>query len=271
MTSGALPLTDTHCHLNLDDFADDLDSVILRARQSGVGRILIPGIDLETSKKALDIATRNADVFAAVGIHPHNATSWSDRSREVLRELAANPKVVAIGEIGLDFYRDLSPRVQQIKAFQEQLDLAQELGLPVVIHNREAIESILEITIPWASNTPVHPHPGVMHAFSADTGSAQEAIERGFLIGIAGPITYLNAEDRRSITSQLPIEHLLIETDSPYLTPHPDRGKRNEPAKVGLIAEGIAEVFDLDLPTVAEYTTSNASRLFNWSDERENG
>ncbi len=271
MTPGPLPLTDTHCHLNLEAFADDLDSVILRSRQSGIQRLLIPGIDIATSQRALEIATQNSDVFTAVGIHPHNAKNWSDSSTETLREMAAHPKVVAIGEIGLDFYRDLSPRDQQIKAFKAQLDLAQELELPVVIHNREAIESILEISIPWARNSSIHPHPGVMHAFSADARSAQKVIETGFLVGIAGPITYPNADDRRSITMELPIEYLLIETDSPYLTPHPDRGKRNEPAKVELIAQGLAEVLNLDLPTVAEYTTSNAARLFRWYDEREDG
>ncbi len=263
-----MELVDTHCHLATDAFSDDIDEVIARARRAGVTRILVPGTDIESSQQAIQLTERYPEIFAAVGIHPHSAASWQPGMIEVIRQLAQQPKVVAIGEIGLDYYRDFSPKAAQISCFRSQLALAYELGLPVVVHNREAIEDILTFLIPWAEGFigVSDLNLGVLHAFSADEAAAWKAIDHGFYIGIAGPITYKKAEDLRTLVYNLPINRLLIETDSPYLSPEPTRGKRNEPAHVRWILEKVASVRDQDVETVARVTTRNAETLFNWTD-----
>ncbi|MGA9533807.1 MAG: TatD family hydrolase [Anaerolineales bacterium] len=265
-------LIDSHCHLSDDAFADDLSAVLLRARDSGVSRVVVPGVDLPTSTRAVELAESTPGLFAAVGIHPHEARHWTADSVNRLRELARSPGVVAIGEIGLDYYRDHSPRQQQRHAFEKQLALAAELGLPVIVHNRESIDDVLATLLPWAAGLPAphRQHPGVLHAFSADVKAGQQAVAAGFLLGIAGPITFRNADERRRITQALPVEHMLVETDSPYLTPHPHRGGRNEPAYVRLVAESLADMEGMDHSELAALTTSNASELFGWNHGTEN-
>ncbi len=260
-------LADTHCHLMLEAFAGDLEAVLVRAREAGVRRILVPGIDLQSSRQAVQLAERHPELYAAVGLHPHDAHHWEAKTASQLRSLAQHPKVVAIGEIGLDYYRDLSPRPQQRSAFAAQLKLAAELGLPVVVHNRQAMEDLLPTLFEWArslSAAGAQSPPGVLHAFSGDQEQALQAIEAGFLLGIAGPLTFRNAHLRRTITSGLPQDHLVLETDAPYLAPHPHRGRRNEPAYVRLIADSLAKVMETSLASIAKVTSQNASRIFGW-------
>jgi TatD DNase family protein len=263
-----LRMVDTHCHLNLAQFDSDRQRVIGRASEVGVERIIVPGIDLESSRAAVDLADEEDSVYAAVGIHPHNAASWTKTAARELTALAGSGKVVAIGEIGLDYYRDLSPRDVQKIAFVEQLQLAGELKLPAIIHNRDAIDDVLNLSLIYSAGLQpeMSRRAGVLHAFSADLDSAKTAIAAGFYLGTAGPITFRNAEDRRTITASLPIEALVIETDSPYLSPHPLRGKRNEPANLKHIADGLALTLRKGMLSVAEITTQNAAALFDLYD-----
>lgn len=256
-------LSDTHCHLSLDQFTDELDLILERAHEAGVGHLLIPGIDLETSQRAVEIAEGQDGIFAAVGVHPHNASSYSELIRDQIIELARSPKVVAIGEIGLDFYRDYSPRSRQKDAFIDQLSLARELNLPVIIHNREAQEEILEVLLEWAP-TVSRPQKGVLHAFSGDVRGAERALSSGFFIGIAGPLTYPNAGELRETIQDLAQDRLLLETDSPYLPPQPHRGQQNEPAYLPLIAKELGRLTHRNIEKVATDTSENATRLFGW-------
>jgi TatD DNase family protein len=256
-------LTDTHCHLSLDQFSDELDQILDRAHEAGVGQVLIPGIDLETSQRAVEIAEGKEGIFAAVGVHPHNASGYSEASRDQLLELARSSTVVAIGEIGLDFYRDHSPRNRQKAAFIDQLSLARQLDLPVIIHNREAQEEILEVLIEWAP-TVSRPQKGVLHAFSGDQQGAERALSSGFFIGVAGPLTYPNAGELRKTIQYLPQDRLLLETDSPYLPPQPHRGQQNEPAYLPFIAEELGRLTHREFDKVAADTSENATRLFGW-------
>jgi len=272
-------LVDTHCHLNFHSFDDDREAVIGRSRSEGVDRILVPGIDLNTSLEALALTRKYEEIFAAIGFHPNSSSSWESKSKanlDFLNESVLDGKVVAVGEIGLDYYRDQSPESTQKAAFQEQLRFAGEVGLPVVIHSRNlnaedqrAISDILEILDSWVSgladqNNPLRVRPGVLHSFSSDADHAQKAIELGFMIGITGPVTFNNATGLRQVVCEIPLEALLIETDAPFLTPHPFRGKRNEPAYVKFIAERIAEEKGAAVDFVIEATAANARKLFGW-------
>jgi TatD DNase family protein len=262
-------LVDTHCHLNFDAFDIDRSLVVERARENGISRILIPGVDIETSKTALKYAWEYQEAYAAVGMHPNHGLSWTISTNSELRKLAANEKVVAIGEIGLDYYRDRTPKTLQVSIFEEQLELATELELPVIIHNREASDDILEIIQKWhkkltAKDSKLADHPGVMHSFSGDEFLANEIISLNFKIGITGPITFHKSQELQSIVTSLPIENLFIETDAPYLTPYPFRGKRNEPANVRIVAGKIAELKGISLDNVAKITTAEADKLFKW-------
>jgi len=262
-------LTDTHCHLSLNQFSDELDLILTRANEAGVGRLLIPGVDLETSRRAVELAEDHDQLFAAVGIHPHNASSYSDAAKHQLIELAHSPKVVAVGEIGLDFYRDHSPRELQMAALIDQLSLASQLELPVILHNREAQEELLEVLLEWAP-TLSRPQKGVLHAFSGDRQGAEKALSSGFLIGVAGPLTYPSAKELRKIIQDLPHDRLLLETDSPYLPPQPHRGQRNEPAYLPFIAEELGQLTQREVDEVAEDTSENATRLFGWQNGNPN-
>ena len=262
-------LIDTHCHLNFDAFDHDRGEVLKRARQAEVDRIVIPSIDLETCQAVVDLANEYPELYAAVGVHPNEALSWNEDTADRLRGLAEQSCVVAIGEIGLDYYRDRAPRDLQQRVFQEQLSLAAELSLPVIIHNRQATADVLEILAEWqtellAANPMLAEHPGVLHSFSGDQAAADQALHLGFFIGITGPVTFRNAPELQSVVAHLPLDRILVETDAPFLTPHPYRGKRNEPAYVRLVAEKIAQIHNLPLEMVSEVTSGNAGRLFNW-------
>ncbi len=262
-------LVDTHCHLNFDIFNYDREQVIIRARENGIGRILIPGIDIETCKSAIDCTQVYDEVYASVGIHPNMGYTWTTQSYEQLRELALQRKVVAIGEIGLDYYRDKTLKTQQQVIFKKQLELAADLGKPVIIHNREASDDILKIIQEWYKGLNYNysrlvEHPGVMHSFSGNINFAREIISYNFKIGITGPITFTNSHLLQEIVRSHQADNLLIETDAPYLTPNPYRGKRNEPANVRIIAEKIAELKEDSFDKIAKVTTTEADRLFGW-------
>ncbi len=272
-----MKLTDTHAHLYLKRFDEDRSKVIERAAQEGVTRILMPGITRETSLLAVQQADIHPNLFAAVGVHPTDALTWTMDTPDYLRELAQSPRVKAIGEIGLDYYWEAAPHDLQKEVLAAQLSLAAELNLPVVLHLREkddALEGdcgadLLAMLEDWhtslRSNThPLAKNPGVLHSFSGSLEMAKKAIQLGFMIGVTGPLTYKKADLRREIVGSIPVENLLIETDAPYLSPHPMRGKRNEPAHVKFVAEKIAEIHHKTTGEIAEFSFANAARLFNW-------
>lgn len=264
-----MQFTDTHCHLNFTSFDDDRLQVIERARQAGVLHILNPGIDLESSLAAVQLSEQFRELYSAVGVHPNEGGAWTNNALKVLRELAVHPGVVAIGEIGLDYYRDRAPRKVQQAVFREQLELAGELGLPVVIHNRQAGEDLIRILEEWCQDlakvrSGLAERPGVLHSFSEDLAFARKAIELKFRIGITGPVTFKNAASLHALVAGISLEWLLIETDAPFLTPHPHRGQRNEPVHVRLIADKIAAVREQAVEVVAAATSQNAARLFLW-------
>ncbi len=249
---------DTHAHLDLPPLSDEEGKVVARAREAGVTRILTVGIDPESSAKAVEIAHRNAGVYAAAGLHPHEASSLSDALLSRLEALSRCDKVVAIGETGLDFYRDHSPRDAQRAAFREQIRLARRRGLPVVVHDRDAHDEVLKILEEEkASET-----GGIIHCFSGDYETARRAVAMNFFVSIPGAITYPKSEAQVEAVRKLPLERLLIETDCPYLAPVPHRGKTNEPAFVPLVAAKIAQIRGLSVEDVARITTLNAVRLF---------
>jgi TatD DNase family protein len=260
-------LVDSHAHLDFPQFDADRQEVIIRAQEAGVETIVNAGAGLEASQAGVALSETYPQVYAAVGIHPHEAKTLNEGVLEELRALAQHPKVVAVGEIGLDYYRDLSPRPVQRQAFQQQLALARELGKPIIVHDREAHEDVMNMLRQWLqeSHQPFatsHRPIGVMHCFSGDLAMAQEMIEMSFYISIPGPVTFTNARRLPELVRALPLERLLIETDCPYLTPHPHRGKRNEPAYVRLVAEAVARIREIPLEQVARITTANARALF---------
>ena len=259
-----MPLIDTHCHLNFDRYAADRAAVIARAAAAGVPRIIIPAIDLPSCQQALALAAAHDGIFAAVGIHPNSTAAFDGRAVTRLREWAAGRKVIAIGEIGLDYYWDKSPKAAQQRALEAQLELARELELPVIIHNREASADLLAILAAWLpSLSAAHQQrPGVLHSFSAAPEIAERALTLGFYLGFTGPLTFKKADALRAVAQSTPRHRLLIETDGPFLTPHPHRGKRNEPAYLPHINRRLAELHSLPPAAMADCTTANAERLF---------
>ncbi|NDJ36964.1 MAG: TatD family hydrolase [Chloroflexi bacterium] len=261
-------MIDTHCHLDFDHFDEDREQVIARALEAGLTAMITIGVDLATSQNAIALAEAHDAVYATVGIHPNNVASAGLTLEETigrLRDLAAHPKVVAIGECGLDYYWDKAPRDQQAEWFTAQLDLCSELAMPVVIHNRESTDDVLAVLQAWREGDD-RPLPGVLHSFSGTWDEGAQAAAMGFFLGITGPITFKNASRNRRIAANLPADHMLIETDAPFLTPHPHRGERNEPAYVRFVAERIAGVRGESTEAVAEQTTRNARRLFRLGD-----
>lgn len=260
---------DTHCHLNLDQFSNDLDEVVSRAINAGVERILIPGIDLITSRTAIELSLKYPGVFAAVGVHPHEANTWSNATLQELSILANHPKVIAIGEIGLDYYRNLTlPSLQQ-QILSQQLELAEQVAKPVILHSRQSLPELTKTMLAWADHLRDQSHTlanrfGVFHAFEGDQYAAQELIEKGFFIGVGGPVTYENASFRHQTTKDIPLPGILLETDAPFMTPHPWRGKRNEPAYIPVIARKIAELKATHISEVAQASSNAACFLFCW-------
>lgn len=262
-------IVDTHCHIDLDSFDADRVEVIQRALDGGLTKLLIPGIDIQSSYAALKLADDYPEIYLAVGVHPNSSLAWNEHSKRELLSLSRHPKVVAIGEIGLDYHWDFSPKQTQHRVFLEQLEIASEVNLPVIIHNRAATSDILGHLFSWqsglaASNAALALRPGVLHSFSADLSSAKKIIEANFKIGITGPVTFKKAINLQEIATVIPLSSVLVETDSPYLTPDPFRGKRNEPAFVKYVVEKIADLRNLPISEVATAVGSNAARLFQW-------
>jgi TatD DNase family protein len=269
-----IPYTDTHCHLYFDLFDEDYEQVLKRAWKAGLVWILNPGIDLPTNQISIDLAKETpGKISAAVGIHPNFGQPWTDEIMGGLREQVQQPGVVAVGEIGLDYYRQHTPHNQQRTMFAAQLELAAEFSLPVVIHNRDATDDLMRILSDWhvklvQSGSLLADRPGVLHGFSADLETARRALEMNFYLGIGGPVTFRNAPERKAVTRDLPLDRILLETDAPFLAPHPHRGQRNEPAYIPLIAEEIARLHNLTPKEVAEATFENAQRLFKPDSKR---
>ncbi|GLI39813.1 YchF/TatD family DNA exonuclease [Geobacter hydrogenophilus] len=252
-------LIDTHAHIDGHDFAADFDEVLGRAAEAGLSHIITVGADLESSQAACELARKHDHIYCAVGIHPHDASRVTERCYQVIRELAqGNPKVVAIGEIGLDFYRDRSPRDEQERVFRRFIRLARELALPIIVHDRDAHGRVMAIL----REEKAAEVGGVLHCFSGDLTMARECVEMGFYLSIPGTVTYPSNEQLREVVRGIRSEHLLIETDCPYLSPVPHRGKRNEPAHVRLTAAKVAELKGLTLEDVGRITSLNARRLF---------
>ena len=254
-------LIDTHAHLDMKDFEKDREQVLARALEAGVAGIVTIGVDLPSSRKAVEIAKQNDFMAASVGYHPHNAKEMDEGAIRELAELAASPKVVAWGEIGLDFFRRHSPPQTQIKAFQRQIHMAGDLGLPVILHARDAHEPLLEIL---RNNR--FPSGGVIHCFSGDYPMAGLFMDLGFHISIPGTVTYKKAVPLQEVAAKIPLERLLVETDAPFLAPVPHRGKRNEPAFVAHTAREIARLRDMDFEALADATSRNAKTLFKLRD-----
>lgn len=254
-------LVDTHCHLDFEWFDADRDAAVARALEAGVQGIVVPALDLQNCRTVLQLADQYETVWAAVGVHPNSTANWQDNWIGVLRDLARHEKVVAIGEIGLDYYRDESPKEVQQRALGLQLELAAELGLPVIIHNRESGADVLRLLAESSLAERPYP-PGVLHSFSGDWQTAALALELGYYLGFTGPVTFKKAEELRRIAAQTPADRLLVETDAPFLTPHPHRGKRNEPTYVVYVAERLADVRGVETAELAQQTTANAERLF---------
>ncbi|MDI6890931.1 MAG: YchF/TatD family DNA exonuclease [Thermodesulfovibrionales bacterium] len=252
-------MIDTHCHLEMDEFNQDREEVIKRAKDAGIEAIITIGSDLESNIGGLELSERYDFIFATVGIHPHDAKDFSEDIYRKLKEWASKEKVVAIGETGLDYHYENSPREIQRDVFKRQLTLAKETGLPVVIHSREAKKDTLDIIRESGINK------GVLHCFSGDMDMAEKAMAMGFHISIAGPVTFKNARRPKEIVKTIPDDYLLIETDAPYLAPEPFRGKRNEPSYLIYTAKIIAELRGINIEDLARITTLNAKRLFGIS------
>jgi TatD DNase family protein len=255
-------LVDSHAHLEMTDFRKDLEEVIQRAKDSGVDTIFTVGTEKKDWVRALEIADSHDFIYAILGVHPHNAKEINDQTYPALLKLCRHKKVKAYGEIGLDFFRNLSPREIQLKRFREQIGLARDLGLPIVVHDRDAHQETLEIL----KSERAEECGGIIHCFSGDYEMAKKYLELGFSISVPGTITFKNAEGFKEIVRKLPLESLLVETDAPYLTPVPFRGKRNEPSYVRYTAEKVAEVKKVSFQKVAEVTTRNALRVFRLND-----
>jgi TatD DNase family protein len=270
-------LTDTHCHLDTEAFDPDRATVIRRALDAGVARMLAPGVNLASSQACSYLAAQYPAVYAAVGIHPTEQASFSPAAIADLRHLAGRSKVVAIGEIGLDYYwvTDPAERSKQRDLLREQLRLAGELEKPVILHCREqgdaeggpCAEDLLSILSGWLRERgETRGNLGVLHSFAGSLSDARRAIDMGFYIGVTGPVTYRNADSRRRTVAALPLQRLVIETDSPYLAPYPHRGTRNEPAYVAHIADKIAAILSISPQEVVAVTAQNAARLFSWGE-----
>jgi TatD DNase family protein len=248
---------DSHAHLQMDAFNDDRDAVIKRAKEAGITGIITIGVTLADSEKGVDIAGLYDIVYASVGVHPHEVKEIGADTYDRLSAIARRGKVVAIGEIGLDFYYNHSPQDLQFRHFADQLDLAVELDLPVIIHDREAHLETLDFLRYRKGRL-----RGVLHCFSGDLEMAKKCVDLGFTISIAGPVTYKKSEQLQEVAQEMPLETLLIETDAPYLAPQPWRGKRNEPAYVIETARRVAEVRGITAGEVEVATGMNARRLF---------
>lgn len=249
---------DTHSHLFYPNFKDDLDEVINRAKDSGVDFIIVPATDIETSRLTIELCEKYESVYGAVGIHPHDTNNWKDDLITQLHQLAQHKKILAIGEIGLDYYYDFSPPQKQIQAFKSQIELSLELNLPIIVHNRDSDADMMEIISSYCGKG----LKAQFHCFNSSLEDAFELIKMNHFISFTGNITFKNRNDVRAVLEKISLDNLLLETDSPFMTPVPYRGKRNEPSNVKYVAEKICEIHKLSVDEVARITSYNAFRLF---------
>lgn len=251
-------MIDTHVHLDDPRYDKDREEIIKGLSDWGVKKIINIGADMESTKKSVELADKYENIYAAIGVHPHDAKTMKDKDFDTLRELSKHPKVVAIGEIGLDYYYDHSERAVQKEIFERQILLAKELDMPIVIHSRDAAKDTLDIIKKHIDGL-----RGEMHCYSYSLEIMREYVKMGFYIALGGVVSFNNARVAKEVAREVPIDYLLLETDSPYLTPHPFRGKRNEPGYVKFVAEKIAEIRNMDIDEIINATTKNAKRLFN--------
>jgi TatD DNase family protein len=251
-------LFDTHAHINALQFEEDREEVIQRAIDEGVQNIVVVGFDNETIDGAMELAEKYPFIYAAVGWHPVDAIDMKDEDLLRIEKLAAHPKVVAIGEMGLDYHWDKSPKEIQKEVFKKQIQLAKKVNLPIIIHNRDATNDVITIL----KEEKAEEVGGIMHCYGGSLETAKQCIDMNFYISFGGPVTFKNAKQPKEVAKEIPLDWLLIETDCPYLSPHPYRGKRNEPSYVKLIAEQIAQLKEISYEELANKTTDNAKRLF---------
>lgn len=249
-------LFDTHAHLNAKEFNEDLEEVLTRAKDAGVSYMMVIGFDDETNKRAIEIASKYPNIYASVGFHPTIAHEVKDDDFVLLEEQLNHPQVIAVGECGLDLHWHKDTLDRQIEVFKRQIDLSKKYDKPLVIHMRDVTEKMYETLEPYEQLS------GIMHAFPSSPEMAERFIQLGLHISLGGPVTFKNAKTPKEVAKKVDLSKLLIETDSPFLSPHPFRGKRNEPAKVKLVAEEIAKLRGLSLEDVAKATTKNALTLF---------
>lgn len=251
-------LIDTHCHLFFEELKKDLEGVLSRASELGVTKFICVGTNVEDSKESYDLALNYENIFSTAGVHPHDSEEVPKDYLDQIKGLLNNQKVVALGEIGLDYYRNISDRKIQKKIFREQLELAQEINKPIVFHNRESDDDILKILSEYPDVV------GVSHCFSSSYEVAKKLIDMGFYISFSGNLTFKNSH-LPDVAKKLPINSLLVETDSPFLSPVPYRGKTNEPGRTRFVADYLAQLHNLTINEVADVTTENAKAIFNFS------
>jgi TatD DNase family protein len=262
---------DTHCHLNFNSYTDDLPEVVKRSIDAGVERMVVPAIDLSTSRDVIALSEKYPEIFCTIGVHPNDCQGFSASDIYQLKLLTKHQKVIGIGEIGLDNFHQKVPMDTQVGVFNDLLAMACDVNLPVVIHNRDADHEIFECIEKWVgyletTGSPLKENPGILHAFSSDLVFAEKSFLLNFFVGAAGPITFKNTIDRQEVFRQIPPGKVVIETDSPFLTPEPFRGKRNEPTYCTYIQKRLAEIWQISSDEVGLITTNNASRIFGWKE-----
>lgn len=251
-------LIDTHVHLNADQYDEDLQEVIDRALDEGIDRMFVVGFDTNTIERTMKLIDQYDFIYGIIGWHPVDAIDCTEERLQWIEELSKHPKIIGIGEMGLDYHWDKSPKDIQKEVFRKQIALAKRVQLPIIIHNREATQDCVDIL----KEENASEVGGIMHSFSGSNEIADEILKMNFYISLGGPVTFKNAKQPKEVAQHVPLDRLLVETDAPYLSPHPYRGKRNEPARVKLVAEQIAELRGISYEEVCKATTENAERLF---------
>jgi TatD DNase family protein len=258
---------DTHCHLNFESFQDSIQQVVDRALEAGVNRIVVPGMDIRSSEKAVELASRFEHLYAAIGVHPNECGIYHKEDYRLFEGLSREQKVVAIGEIGLDFYHHPENQIDQFELLESMLTLASDHQKPVILHSRNALDPLFQVIKKWLKGIQFTDRFfGVFHGFEGDTSQASTVQSLHMAVGIGGPVTFKNAVDKQKLVKDLGINNLVLETDSPLLSPHPFRGQPNEPSRIPLIAQKIANLLELSIEDVADITSKNAYSLFRWDD-----
>jgi TatD DNase family protein len=259
---------DTHCHLNLDVFEENIDQVVKRAREAGVNKIVVPGIDVDTSRMAVKLASKYDSIYAAVGTHPNEVDKFEDSHIEAFKEMLNDPKVVAVGEIGLDFHHHPENAALQEKLLDVMFSLATDHYKPVILHSRNSLDTLIEKVKQWINGQqPIsNKYFGVFHGFEGNYTQACQIQSMKMAIGIGGPVTFKNARDKHIMVKEFGIKDLVLETDSPLLSPHPFRGQTNEPYRIPLIAEKLADLLQISMEQVSKITNQNAQSLFRWDE-----